>query len=495
MIEQLTSQKEVLDSLASTDNFYERYHIHTLETPPRKKLPHPFYPIIKKFGLIKYLTTEALHLNFKLIHKKYRKVLFQRPCIYGVFDRVTGGLTPVREKCVGCMRCVQEVPNVCKVERNKKFYAFGDSFWVPSDMRLVSSTPLSLVNFEATSGKILVKGMGYKGSFGSKFWDSMWTDMSEIVRPTRDGVYGREYISIAVDLGKKQHHLDFNRKFTITSRTVASSLPIIFDYLPDNLCSKDILASISSSAVITKSFFIIHYEKIKSLSQSALQHAILLVNDSKALFLSEALEEAPIVELTTDCLEIYKNVRKLRPHKPIALRLKLTDNYKEKLMNAVSMGFDILHIEADYHGMTYESNPVFIKDAIRDIHQFFVQEKVRDKISLITTGGIIMAEHVPKAVICGTDAVAINSSVLIALQCEFEGEVKYPKLSKIKSEHFDSEWGSKRLTNLLSSWHNQCIEILSAMGMRDIRRLRGDTGRAIFKEDIEDEAFIDLEVV
>ena len=26
-------------------------------------------------------------------------------------------------------------------------------------------------------------------------------------------------------------------------------------------------------------------------------------------------------------------------------------------------------------------------------------------------------------------------------------------------------------------------------------QLRGDTGRAIFKEDIEDEAFIDLEVV
>ncbi len=145
--------------------------------------------------------------------------------------------------------------------------------------------------------------------------------------------------------------------------------------------------------------------------------------------------------------------------------------------------------------MTYETKPVFIKDAIRDIHQFLITEKVRDKVSIISSGGIIMAEHVPKAVICGTDAVAINTSVLIALQCEFAGEIRYPEQSKIKSERFDTNWGTKRLTNLLSSWHNQSIEILSAMGMKDIRRLRGDTGRAIFKEDIENEAFIDLEVV
>ena len=26
----------------------------------------------------------------------------------------------------------------------------------------------------------------------------MWTDMSEIVRPTRDGIHGREYISTSV---------------------------------------------------------------------------------------------------------------------------------------------------------------------------------------------------------------------------------------------------------------------------------------------------------
>jgi hypothetical protein len=39
----------------------------------------------------------------------------------------------------------------------------------------------------------------------------MWTDMSEIVRPTRDGIHGREYISTAVDIGRKPAYLTFER--------------------------------------------------------------------------------------------------------------------------------------------------------------------------------------------------------------------------------------------------------------------------------------------
>ena len=33
--------------------------------------------------------------------------------------------------------------------------------------------------------------------------------MSEIVRPTRDGIHGREYISTSVDVGRKLTHLAF----------------------------------------------------------------------------------------------------------------------------------------------------------------------------------------------------------------------------------------------------------------------------------------------
>jgi hypothetical protein len=48
------------------------------------------------------------------------------------------------------------------------------------------------------------------------------------------------------------------------------------------------------------------------------------------------------------------------------------------------------------------------------------------------------------------------------------------------------------MVNLMAAWHSQLLEVLGAMGIREVRRLRGEVGRAIFKEDVEREAFGDL---
>ena len=64
----------------------------------------------------------------------------------------------------------------------------------------------------------------------------MWTDMSEIVRPTRDGIHGREYISTTVDLGRKLKALQFDagsgRLASLVPPLVELPLPVIFDLLP-----------------------------------------------------------------------------------------------------------------------------------------------------------------------------------------------------------------------------------------------------------------------
>jgi hypothetical protein len=45
------------------------------------------------------------------------------------------------------------------------------------------------------------------------------------------------------------------------------------------------------------------------------------------------------------------------------------------------------------------------------------------------------------------------------------------------------------MTNLIAAWHDQLIEVMGAMGMREARRLRGDVGRAMFFEQLEEETF------
>ena len=56
--------------------------------------------------------------------------------------------------------------------------------------------------------------------------------MSEIVRPTRDGIHGREYISTSVDIGPKPLRLEFTpggRMLTPPLRLLEIQLPIILD--------------------------------------------------------------------------------------------------------------------------------------------------------------------------------------------------------------------------------------------------------------------------
>ena len=60
----------------------------------------------------------------------------------------------------------------------------------------------------------------------------MWTDMSEIVRPTRDGIHGREYISTSVDLGKRVDHLEFDdegKLLTEMPKFVELPVPMLMD--------------------------------------------------------------------------------------------------------------------------------------------------------------------------------------------------------------------------------------------------------------------------
>jgi hypothetical protein len=56
----------------------------------------------------------------------------------------------------------------------------------------------------------------------------------------------------------------------------------------------------------------------------------------------------------------------------------------------------------------------------------------------------------------------------------------------------DPVWGAGRIRNLMAGWHNQLLEILGAMGIREVRRLRGEMGRAMFFEDLERNIFATL---
>lgn len=480
---------------ANSDSGYRRFKIETCEAPPRRRQPNPFNPSVSKIGLASVLIGEVLKLHFKLARKEYRRMLLSRPCIYGVFGSKVGGFHPIKEKCVGCMRCVQEYPGVCTVDRNPEFFKFADSYWVPDDPSTSNSTPLSIVAYEAETGKIPIKGMGYKGAFAGPGWDSIWTDMSEIVRPTRDGVYGREYISTNVDVGRKPRFLEFaGRDVKQESHLIEISLPIIFDYLPPNLNNHSIQSSIAGAAQRTGTIYIATPEQTESVRAANLNNLVPLLYPSNVTRIEKESNSAIMIELANYHAESIEQIRRVKPKTPISVRLPLNRDAARIATELAVAGVDVVHLCANYHGEGWDAGtPVFAKDLMRSVHGKLVEESVRDEVTLILSGGVTLAEHIPKAIICGADLVALDTTTLVALQAQFVGECSSPKQGRIKPDKFSAEWGEQRLVNLLASWHDQLIEILSAMGIRDVRRLRGDVGRAMFNEELEKEAFAGID--
>jgi hypothetical protein len=62
----------------------------------------------------------------------------------------------------------------------------------------------------------------------------------------------------------------------------------------------------------------------------------------------------------------------------------------------------------------------------------------------------------------------------------------------VEIEKASADWVASRIVNLTGAWHNQLLEVMGAMGIRDSRRLRGEAGRAMFFEDLEKSTFTSL---
>jgi hypothetical protein len=179
-----------------------------------------------------------------------------------------------------------------------------------------------------------------------------------------------------------------------------------------------------------------------------------------------------------------------------ALRLPLGPGAADRIQAARATGVKVFHLVADLHGReTGPASPRHIKDVLRELHGSLVKAGMRDEVTLIVSGGIALAEHMAKAIICGADLVAVDAALLVALGCRVcRGATHRNHLEHCPAEasNLDPTYAAQRMVNLMAAWHSQLLEVLGAMGIREVRRLRGEVGRAIFMEDIEREAFGDL---
>jgi glutamate synthase domain-containing protein 2 len=354
----------------------------------------------------------------------------------------------------------------------------GDPHWTPE---IITQTW-----YQAEHGRIPISGAGYGGKFAGEGFDSLWLDMSEIVRPTRDGIHSREAISTQVDLGGGLPNLEFDKEGRLVSRLLTSlslPIPVIFISLPDPLPGRGgLLAFLKAAASLGV---------IALLDPAELAPDVEPYRPALGLrFAGKSLDEVPseylprYVEVETDDPEAVpdwlEQARRRWPGVVAGARLALSASAPATAAAWAEAGVEVIHLYADDVALDLDGRPLI--EALREVHLRLVETAQRDRVTLIASGGIAAAEHVAKAVACGADLVAVDYALQIALGCALWAD---RGACLVESHEVDPDWGAQRLLNLMNAWRDQLLEVLGAMGMREVRRLRGETGRTVWNRSEE----------
>jgi hypothetical protein len=270
-------------------------------------------------------------------------------------------------------------------------------------------------------------------------------------------------------------------------------IPLMFQIPESLIVNQPIIESAAKAAQVLGTLLIIRPEDY---SDTLLPYARNLIPsltcdntmDYQALILNSRVAELAFDTTIEDAIH---NIRKIKPDIVLMVRIPMDADAASRALKLSALEVDTLHIFADEYGNELNAeHPRFLKEMIREIHLKLVNGFVRQRINLVFSGGIAMAEHMAKSIICGADGVIVDVPLLIALECRLCYRCRKDLSCPAKIDNtIDPQWGSQRMINLMGAWHNQLIEVMGAMGIREARRLRGEVGRSMWFEDLEMESF------
>jgi NAD-dependent dihydropyrimidine dehydrogenase PreA subunit len=449
---------------------FQRYHIEVKDAPPRFKIPSKF--IVKRYNNCSNLQECT------------------QTCLYGVHVVGKDGkiAEPLSDLCRGCYICVLKCPDLAiSVEENPESRDMGNEYFTADRMRTIY--------FESESGKVPVSGTGYNGPFSGKGFDGIWFDFSEIVRPTRDGIHGREFISTSVDLGRRPSRLTFGNSGELLSaipNIVEIPIPMILESPLVSLTNGRLQLAVAKAASELRTLAIVEFEKVTDDLAPYASCIIPRVGPESIGSAKGVIRQSRIVEVDLvdedggieDCLE---EIRSVNPSVLVSFRIPCSEKSPRTAYNLTEEGADIIHLYLNDEMV--ERDPDRIVAGIQRTHSFLVEKNVRESVTLISSGGVAEAAHVPKSIILGADAVGVGLAYEIALGCKVCYGDSHSSDCGLKIGAEDIEWAVQRIANLFGSWRDQLLEVLGGMGLREVRRQRGEIGRAMFYNDLEMKIF------
>ncbi len=180
-------------------------------------------------------------------------------------------------------------------------------------------------------------------------------------------------------------------------------------------------------------------------------------------------------------------IKTVNPRALVSVKVSTPTDVDMVAIGSYYAGANIIHIDGGYGGtgaapeIAKKNIAMPVEYAIPKVHEYLVSEGVRDRITLMASGGIRTADDIAKAIALGADGCVIGTAEAVAVGCTHCGNCERgrgcqvgitttdPELSQL----IDPEWGEKRIVNLFNAWSKRLRIILSEFGLGSVRELRG----------------------
>lgn len=180
-------------------------------------------------------------------------------------------------------------------------------------------------------------------------------------------------------------------------------------------------------------------------------------------------------------------IKHVNRHALVSTKVSTPADVDMVAVGSYSAGTHIVHLDGGYGGtgaapdIAKKNIAMPIEYAIVKVHRFLEQEGIRDKVTLMVSGGLRTSHDIAKAICLGADGAVVGTAELVALGCvrcaRCESGRGCPRgiatTDPELSEMVDVDWGTQRIINLYTAWRKELVGILKKFGIRSVRELRG----------------------